>query len=65
MPIHSLSYSPDSQLLVTASYDGYIKIYDVQHTNLAGMLNGHASWVLNMAFCSDNLTLFPVHLTKV
>lgn len=29
MPIRSLTFSPDSQLLVTASDDGYIKIYDV------------------------------------
>nr|XP_060611929.1 superkiller complex protein 8 [Anolis sagrei ordinatus] len=54
MPIRSLTFSPDSQLLVTASDDGYIKIYDVQHANLAGTLSGHASWVLNVAFCPDN-----------
>uniref|UniRef100_A0A5F4WF02 Superkiller complex protein 8 n=1 Tax=Callithrix jacchus TaxID=9483 RepID=A0A5F4WF02_CALJA len=54
MPIRSLTFSPDSQLLVTASDDGYIKIYDVQHANLAGTLSGHASWVLNVAFCPDD-----------
>ena len=31
MPIRSLTFSPDSQLLVTASDDGHIKIYDVYH----------------------------------
>uniref|UniRef100_A0A8C0L1Z1 Superkiller complex protein 8 n=1 Tax=Canis lupus dingo TaxID=286419 RepID=A0A8C0L1Z1_CANLU len=54
MPIRSLIFSPDSQLLVTASDDSYIKIYDVQHANLDGTLNGHASWVLNVAFCPDD-----------
>lgn len=25
-----------------------------QHANLAGTLSGHASWVLNVAFCPDD-----------
>ena len=54
MPIRSLTFSPDSQLLVTASDVGYIKIYDVQHANLVGTLSGHASWVLNVALCPDD-----------
>uniref|UniRef100_A0A3Q1FZ47 Superkiller complex protein 8 n=1 Tax=Acanthochromis polyacanthus TaxID=80966 RepID=A0A3Q1FZ47_9TELE len=54
MPIRSLTFSPDSQLLVTASDDGYIKIYDVQHANLAGTLSGYESWVLNVAFSPDD-----------
>lgn len=29
MPIRSLTFSPDSQLLITASDDGHIKMYDV------------------------------------
>lgn len=29
MPIRSLTFSPDSKLLITALDDGYIKIYDV------------------------------------
>lgn len=29
MPIRGLCFSPDSQLLLTASDDGHIKIYDV------------------------------------
>ena len=25
-----------------------------QHANLAGTLSGHSSWVLSVAFCTDN-----------
>ena len=32
MPIRSLTFSPDSQLLITASDDNHIKIYDVYHS---------------------------------
>ena len=31
MPIRSLTFSPDSQLLITASDDNHIKMYDVYH----------------------------------
>ena len=54
MPIRSLTFSPDSQLLVTASDDGHLKMYDVQHANLAGTLSGHGSWVLSVDFSPDN-----------
>ena len=32
MPIRSLTFSPDSQLLITASDDNHIKMYDVYHS---------------------------------
>lgn len=54
MPIRSLTFSPDSKLLIPASDDGYIRIYNVQHTNVAGALSGLASWVLDVAFYPDN-----------
>ena len=34
MPIRSLTFSPDSQLLITASDDNHIKMYDVYHSTL-------------------------------
>lgn len=33
MPIRSLAFSPDSQLLITASDDNHIKMYDVYPFN--------------------------------
>ncbi|KAI4826052.1 hypothetical protein KUCAC02_021707 [Chaenocephalus aceratus] len=54
--IRSLTFSPDS----SAGHRlrrRYIKIYDVQHANLAGTLSGHGSWVLNVAFSPDSKTL--------
>ena len=32
MSIRSLTFSPDSQLLITASDDNHIKMYDVYHS---------------------------------
>ena len=54
MPIRSLTFSPDSQILLTASDDGHLKMYDVKHANLAGTLSGHGSWVVSVAFSPDN-----------
>ena len=54
MPIRSLTFSDNSQLLLTASDDGQIKIYDVQDAHLVGTLSGHGSWVLSVAVSSDN-----------
>ena len=54
MPIRSLTFSPDSQKLLTGSDDGHMKIYDVSHGNLVATLSGHTSWVLSVAFSPDN-----------
>ena len=54
MPIRSLTFSPNSQRLLTASDDCHMKIYEVAHGNLAGTLSGHTSWVLSVAYSPDN-----------
>lgn len=55
MPVRSLCFSPDSQLLLTASDDGHSKIYDVahSHTDVSSTLSGHLSWVLSVNFSAD------------
>lgn len=55
MPVRSLCFSPDSQMLLTASDDGHSKLYDVthSHSDVMGTLSGHASWVLCVSFSGD------------
>ena len=53
-PIRSLSYAPDSSLLLTASDDGSVKVYDAGHAQITGTICGHASWVLSVAWSPDN-----------
>lgn len=55
MPIRSLAFAPNSQVLCTASDDNYIKVFDVQNAKITGTLSGHGSWVLSVAFSPDNL----------
>ena len=57
MPICSLTFSLESQILVIALDDGSVKICDIQHTSLAGTLSVPASWVLNVAFCPGDTHL--------
>jgi len=55
MPIRSLSFSPDSQRLVTGSDDGHIKVYDCLATfSLLCTLSGHTSWVLCVSWSHDS-----------
>uniref|UniRef100_A0AAA9T068 Superkiller complex protein 8 n=1 Tax=Bos taurus TaxID=9913 RepID=A0AAA9T068_BOVIN len=45
--------SPDGKYLLMSPF--YLKLSHFrQHANLAGTLSGHASWVLNVAFCPDD-----------
>jgi len=55
MPIRSLAFSPNSQILVTGSDDCQIKLFDVKTGTSLGTLSGHGSWVLSVAFSPDNL----------
>lgn len=52
MSVRSLSFSPDSQLLLTASDDGHMKLYDLQKSDvvIGGTMSGHSSWVLSVSF---------------
>jgi energy-coupling factor transporter ATP-binding protein EcfA2 len=52
--ITDLQYSPDDNLLATASYDGTIKIWDANNLNIRPItIKGHEAWVLTLAFNRD------------
>lgn len=48
-----MAFTSDSTMLLTASDDGTVKIFDA-HANLQGALQGHASWVLSVACAGDS-----------
>ncbi|GJJ15851.1 hypothetical protein Clacol_010129 [Clathrus columnatus] len=57
MCVRSLAWSPDSQLLVSASDDKRLIIHDVRNAGKGGgtvaSLTGHSSWVLNASISPD------------
>ena len=50
MTVRSIKFSPDSDVLATASDDSYINLYDVLGGQLAASLSGHSSWVMSVDF---------------
>ena len=52
--ITDLQFSPDDNLLATASYDGTIKIWNANNLNIRPVtIKGHEAWVLSLAFNRD------------
>ncbi len=52
--INDLQFSPDDNLLATASYDGTIKIWNANNLNQRPVtITGHEAWVLSLAFNRD------------
>ena len=52
-----MSFSPDSTMLASASYDNTIKLWDVTTKKPIATLSGHASRVHSVAFSPDSGTL--------
>jgi len=60
MPIRSVTFSRDSNLILSASDDKHVNIYDISsmsNPNLQASVSGHGSWVLAVA-CSHDYKYF-------
>eukprot|EP00244_Chara_vulgaris_P002905 TRINITY_DN15161_c0_g3_i1.p1 TRINITY_DN15161_c0_g3~~TRINITY_DN15161_c0_g3_i1.p1 ORF type:complete len:167 (+),score=21.47 TRINITY_DN15161_c0_g3_i1:62-502(+) len=54
MPVRSLAYSPvDPRVLLSASDDGHVHMYDADSRSLVGAMSGHGSWALSVAISPD------------
>jgi WD40 repeat protein len=56
-PVFSVSYSPDGRRLASASWDGTIKVWDVQSGVETATLRGHTQWVTAVCFSPDGKRL--------
>ena len=53
MPVRSVGFSQDGKLLVSASDDKHINIYDPRYGQVVASLAGHSSWVLSVSMSPD------------
>ena len=60
MPIRSLTFSPDSQLLITASDDNHIKMYDVYHSLENFSYTENKFWLGSLYFAQEH-SMFGNH----
>eukprot|EP00899_Mesostigma_viride_P008880 jgi/Mesvir1/17994/Mv09336-RA.1 len=57
LPVRSLTFTPDSRMLVTACDDMHSHLYDAASGELISVLSGHHSWVLAVAASPDGTCL--------
>jgi WD40 repeat protein len=56
--IHSMAFSPDGNTLVSGSYDGTVRLWDVAaHRQIGAPLAGHDDKINSVAFSPDGKTL--------
>ena len=56
------AFSPDDRLLATASFDGTVRIWDVERTSLLTTISGHSGFVEHLEFSPvDNSLLTASH----
>ena len=53
MPVRSCAFAKDGNLLLTASDDKLVNIYDPRQSQVVASLAGHSSWVLSVAMSPD------------
>ena len=53
MPVRSVDFSKESKLVVSASDDKHVNIYDPRYNQVVASLAGHSSWVLSVSMSPD------------
>ena len=53
MPVRSVGFSQDGKLLVSASDDKHVNVYDPRYGQVVASLAGHSSWVLSVSMSPD------------
>ena len=53
LPVRGVRFSPDGNVLMSASDDKHVNIYDPRQSHVVAALAGHASWVLSVDVASD------------
>ena len=56
-PVTSVALSPDGRTVVTGSWDGTARLWDVDGGRELRVLKGHESWVSGVAFSPDGRTV--------
>ena len=57
VPVHSVAFSPDGQILASGSIDNTVRLWLVSDGTLLRTLEGHTGSVLSVAFSPDGQTL--------
>jgi WD40 repeat protein len=54
--VSSVAFTPDGRTILTGSWDGTVKLWDVETGKVTGTFKGHSGPVNSVAFSPDGLT---------
>ncbi|PSB58176.1 NB-ARC domain-containing protein [Chamaesiphon polymorphus] len=55
--VRSIAFSSDSQLLASACFEAYWRLWDVQTGQMLGCYSGHTNWIWDVSFSPDGRSL--------